>query len=32
VDFGASDAPLTAAELAGAGLVQFPMVIGGVVP
>jgi len=32
VDFGASDAPLTAEELAGAGLVQFPMVIGGVVP
>ena len=32
VDFGASDAPLTAEELAEAGLVQFPMVMGGVVP
>jgi len=32
VDFGASDAPLTRAELDEAGLVQFPMVIGGVVP
>jgi phosphate transport system substrate-binding protein len=32
VDFGASDAPLTASELDLAGLVQFPMVIGGVVP
>jgi phosphate transport system substrate-binding protein len=32
VDFGASDAPLKAEELAQAGLVQFPMVIGGVVP
>ncbi len=32
VDFGASDAPLKANELAKAGLVQFPMVIGGVVP
>ena len=32
VDFGASDAPLTDAELAKDGLVQFPTVIGGVVP
>ena len=32
VDFGASDAPLRDAELAQKGLVQFPMVIGGVVP
>ncbi len=32
VDFGASDAPLTADELNQAGLVQFPMVMGGVVP
>jgi len=32
VDFGASDAPLTAKELQEAGLIQFPMVIGGVVP
>ncbi len=32
VDFGASDAPLEAAELEKAGLVQFPMIIGGVVP
>jgi len=32
VDFGASDAPLTGEELDAAGLVQFPMVIGGVVP
>jgi phosphate transport system substrate-binding protein len=32
VDFGASDAPLTAPELAEAGLVQFPLVMGGVVP
>jgi phosphate transport system substrate-binding protein len=32
VDFGASDAPLTPAELSEAALVQFPMVIGGVVP
>ncbi len=32
VDFGASDAPLQAKELAEAGLIQFPMVIGGVVP
>jgi phosphate transport system substrate-binding protein len=32
VDFGASDAPLSDAELAKDGLVQFPTVIGGVVP
>lgn len=32
VDFGASDAPMTAEELDAAGLIQFPMVIGGVVP
>jgi phosphate transport system substrate-binding protein len=32
VDFGASDAPLTDEDLAKDGLVQFPMVIGGVVP
>ncbi len=31
VDFGASDAPLKADELKQAGLVQFPMIIGGVV-
>lgn len=32
VDFGASDAPLTAEELSAAGLMQFPVVVGGVVP
>lgn len=32
VDFGASDAPLKPQELTASGLVQFPMVIGGVVP
>ena len=32
VDFGSSDAPLTSAELAEAGLGQFPSAIGGVVP
>ncbi|QNA88669.1 phosphate ABC transporter substrate-binding protein PstS [Massilia sp. Dwa41.01b] len=32
VDFGASDMPLPAAELAEAGLFQFPAVMGGVVP
>ena len=32
VTFGASDKPLTGAELDKSGLVQFPMVIGGVVP
>ena len=32
VDFGASDAPLSDADLAKDGLVQFPTVIGGVIP
>lgn len=32
VDFGASDAPLSDADLAKDGLVQFPTVIGGIVP
>ena len=32
VDFGASDMPLTAAELDESGLVQFPVIMGGVVP
>ena len=32
VDFGASDAPLKDDELKAKNLVQFPMVIGGVVP
>jgi phosphate transport system substrate-binding protein len=32
VDFGATDAPLSKEELDSAGLVQFPMVMGGVVP
>ena len=32
VDFGASDMPLAAADLAKDGLVQFPAIIGGVVP
>ncbi|MBK5102928.1 MAG: phosphate ABC transporter substrate-binding protein PstS [Burkholderiales bacterium] len=32
VDFGASDAPLELAELEKEGLVQFPAVMGGVVP
>jgi phosphate transport system substrate-binding protein len=32
VDFGASDKPLSPDELAQAGLAQFPIVIGGVVP
>ncbi|UZA37745.1 phosphate ABC transporter substrate-binding protein PstS [Moraxella bovis] len=32
VDFGASDAPLTVDELNADGLIQFPTVIGGVVP
>jgi len=32
VDFGASDAPLTAKDLDESGLIQFPMAIGGVVP
>ena len=32
VDFGASDKPLSAADLAKYGLGQFPVVIGGIVP
>jgi phosphate transport system substrate-binding protein len=32
VDFGASDKPLDAKDLADAGLGQFPVVIGGIVP
>jgi phosphate transport system substrate-binding protein len=32
VDFGASDAPLSDDELAKDGMIQFPTVIGGVVP
>ena len=32
VDFGATDKPLAPSELAQAGLAQFPVVIGGVVP
>ena len=32
VDFGATDQPLDPKELASAGLAQFPIVIGGVVP
>jgi len=32
VDFGASDAPLKAEDLNEAGLLQFPMIMGGVVP
>jgi phosphate transport system substrate-binding protein len=32
VDFGASDAPLTEDELTQAGLIQFPLIIGGIVP
>ncbi len=32
VDFGASDAPMTAADLDANGLVQFPVIIGGIVP
>jgi len=32
VDFGATDAPLSADDLAKNGLVQWPMVMGGVVP
>jgi phosphate transport system substrate-binding protein len=32
VTFGASDMPLKADELKASGLVQFPMIIGGVVP
>jgi phosphate transport system substrate-binding protein len=32
VDFGATDKPLASEELAAAGLAQFPVVIGGIVP
>src|ERR1700753_542989 len=32
VTFGASDMPLKPEELKSSGLVQFPMIIGGVVP
>jgi len=32
VDFGASDAPLTEQELEKSGLMQFPVIVGGVVP
>ncbi|WP_425432582.1 phosphate ABC transporter substrate-binding protein PstS [Geothermobacter hydrogeniphilus] len=32
VDFGASDAPLKPVDLEAAGLLQFPMIMGGVVP
>ena len=32
VDFGASDMPLKAEDLQASGLVQFPAIIGGVVP
>ena len=32
VTFGATDAPMTAEELKKAGLVQWPMVMGGIVP
>ena len=32
VDFGASDAPMKTEDLEAAGLIQFPMVMGGVVP
>jgi phosphate transport system substrate-binding protein len=32
IDFGASDKPLTPEELQAAGLVQFPVVVGGIVP
>jgi phosphate transport system substrate-binding protein len=32
VSFGATDMPLKAAQLEKAGLIQFPMVLGGVVP
>ena len=32
VTFGATDKPLTAGDLNAAGLVQFPVVIGGIVP
>jgi phosphate transport system substrate-binding protein len=32
VDFGASDAPLKPGELEASGLIQFPLILGGVVP
>ena len=32
VDFGATDKPLSSDELATAGLAQFPVIIGGIVP
>ena len=32
VDFGASDAPMSPADLEKNGLIQFPTVIGGIVP
>src|SRR5437879_4872878 len=32
VTFGATDAPLPGKELADSGLIQFPMVMGGIVP
>lgn len=32
VDFGASDAPLSPADLSAVGLAQFPVIIGGIVP
>ncbi len=32
VDFGASDMPLTSADLTSKGLMQFPAIMGGVVP
>ena len=32
VDFGASDVPMSADELSGQGLFQFPTLIGGIVP
>jgi phosphate transport system substrate-binding protein len=32
VDFGASDAPLSPAALSAAGLAQFPVIIGGIIP
>ena len=32
VDFGSSDAPLKPEDLAGSNLIQFPSVMGGIVP
>lgn len=32
VTFGATDKPLSAADLSAAGLVQFPVIVGGIVP